>query len=44
MPPSRRGTQARDLVDSPSGRAARIGGAGLNVWEVVADFQALGQE
>jgi uncharacterized protein (DUF433 family) len=32
------------FADSPSGRVARISGTGLAVWELVAEFQALGQE
>ena len=32
------------FADSPSGRTARIGGSGLDVWEVIAEYQARGQE
>lgn len=32
------------FTDSPNGRIARIGGTGLGVWEVIAQYQSLGQD
>ena len=31
------------FADSPSGRVARLGGTGLEVWEVIAQYRSLGQ-